>query len=83
MYEGDNIYGYYREEAGKVYSYDGGSQQEKLEYDFTLGSGDVFSTKVYEVDAKLDVEDTGSIKVNGKEYKTQTLQFRPPGNSTT
>ena len=77
MYEGDNIYGYYREEAGKVYSYDGGSQQEKLEYDFTLGSGDVFSTKVYEVDAKLDVEDTGSIKVNGKEYKTQTLQFRP------
>lgn len=77
MYENDNIYRYYREEAGKVYSYNANSQQEKLEYDFSLGSGDIFSTNLYGVDAKYDIVGTGSIRVNGRDYKTQTLQLRP------
>ena len=77
MYENDNIHGYYREEAGKVYSYNANSQQEKLEYDFSLTTGDVFSAKVYGFDVKWDVEGTGSIKVNGNDYKTLQLQMQP------
>ena len=77
MYENDEIHGYYREESGKVFSYNANSQQEKLEYDFTLGSSDIFPTNLYGVDVKYEVEGTGSINVNGNDYKTQTLQLLP------
>ncbi|MCQ2095061.1 MAG: hypothetical protein MJY81_08735 [Bacteroidaceae bacterium] len=77
MYENDEVHGYYREESGKIYSYNADLQQEKLEYDFSLGFGDIFSTDLLGVDVKYEVEGTGSIKVNGNDYKTQTLQLLP------
>lgn len=77
MYENNAVLGYYREESGKVYCYSAISQKEDLQYDFTLNSGDIFSTNVYERDAEFDVKETGYIKVNGIDYRTQTLLMRP------